>query len=244
MSLIQLADRGNLPLHQDLDSETLNWIRKNEPNEFKNVDFSPIARQIELNKIAKFVPLETWFTSPLKVNSLHGIRHLMRVTIYTYYLSLSLPIDEKLTNSLLIAASLHDIRREDDKGDEGHADRGAEWYGKNDSSVLKKYEVGNIDNSFVGRLISLHEFSDDKLRRNRFYVENYQTVDVLKAADALDRYIQPKKKWWIDDKYLRLVPSIELKVFAYNLILRSEGKYLNGINSKEATLTSLIEMQS
>lgn len=242
MNLVQLAEERSLPLLQNLDSDSLQWIKENEPNELKGISVSSIAKSIDVEKISRFVPLSSWFTSESKVNSLHGGRHLMRVTAYSYFLGLSL--NEEQRNSLLVAASLHDIRRLSDKADEGHAERVASWYRENEEEILRAYGVNEVDSAVVFSLIKLHEQAYGQLKTDTFYLSNRKLVDILKTSDALDRYIQPKIKWWLKEHYLNLIPSQEMKAFAFNLALKSENKYLNTFDSKEAVLSSLKELQS
>ncbi len=234
ISLHYLAEEGKLPIHQNIDIETLEWIKKNQPQNFKNIDYSEISNTIDIDVISKFVSDESWFTSKNKVNSLHGIRHLLRVTTYSYYLSNSINnLIER--NSLLLASYLHDIRRKTDQGDKGHSKHGADWYLKHKKSILKKINLENVNHALVNRLIEEHESSTHT---------NFNLLNNLKTADALDRYIQPKKKWWINEEYLEIIPSTALKAFAFNLVIQSEEKYLKGVTSKLSVIDSLKEMQN
>jgi len=235
MSLVQLAKENKLPLHQNLDFETLQWIKDNEPQEMKDKDLALVARNVDIESISRLTPSSTWFTSSEKVNSLHGVRHLMRVATYAWLLSKE--IDKTQKNSLLVAAVLHDVRRLDDKADEGHAGRAAEWYGENKEDVLSRFKIGTVDDKIIVELIKLHELNSN-------VSEFRKLLDILKTSDALDRYIQPKQKWWPDDRYLNLKPSLEVKAFAFNLSVKSEEKYLAGSISDEAVLLSLKELQS
>jgi hypothetical protein len=49
-----------------------------------------------------------------------------------------------------------------------------------------------------------------------------RAVDIVKTADALDRYRLPKLKWWINDSYLRCLPPDWIKRTAYDLVVASE----------------------
>lgn len=241
-SLVQLAKKDNLPSIQNIDNETLQWIEANEPLEFKNSDTTSIASKIDIGKVSQFTPLFSWFPSQDKMDSIHGLRHLMRVTIYAIFLGSHLKA--KQLNNLLVAASLHDIRRKDDKGDMCHAKRASDWYAKHKAQILDTYHLEEANGVVVKNLINLHEESYDNLKRAPFYIENKELVDIIKTSDALDRYVQPKMKWWLNDSYLELKPNRELKAFAFNLVINSERKYLEGINSKQAVLLSLKQLQS
>ena len=241
MCLFKLATQKELPLHQNLDEETLSWIKSNVPDQIKNIDFSELAREVDLEKISCFVPMESWFLSESRINSLHGIRHLIRTTIYAHCLGLKL--HEKQLNNLLIATSLHDISRKNDKNDMGHSSRALKWYQKNKRKVLSKYKVIDVDNNIIENLIKFHELNYEDLGQESFYKRNEEMVNIIKTADALDRYVQPRKKWWMNEKYLKIIPSIELKAFAFNLVVSSEEKHLRGIDSKNSVLLSLKEFQ-
>jgi hypothetical protein len=227
-----------------MDQETLDWIKINKPAEFLNnkIDIDP---GILLQKIKRFIPETSWFTSPKEAETIHGMRHLMRVTTYATYLCDSIySKNNNLMNSLAVAASLHDIRRKDDKTDSGHASRGANWFKKNILTVCKKYQLNKseLDQDAVYWAIKLHEYPYAEVSQNSKYLKYKNVIDLLKTSDALDRYIQPKLKWWINDRYLVIIPSQSLKSFAYNLVMFSEQEYLNGknnINSVNSGLTKL-----
>lgn len=234
ISLHQLAEEGNLPIHQNLDRETLDWIKINKPDYLINVDYSEVVDSIDVDRIYLLIPNDSWFSSESKINSLHGIRHLMRVTTYASYLSKSI-INNVDRNSLLLASLLHDIRRKTDKGDEGHAKRSAGWYLENKDEIHSRLKINEIDEKIVTEIIEHHEKMLDT---------NSKLLNILKTADALDRYVQPKKKWWINEEYLKLKPSLELKAFAFELVTISEERYLSGYDSVSAVLDSLIKMKS
>lgn len=233
-SLRQLAEEGNLPIHQNIDSVTLDWIKKNKPNNLINVDCSKVIESVNIDEISRLTPISSWFTSVNKINSLHGKRHLMRVAIYTMYLTSNMKSIVK-RNSVTLAALLHDIRRETDKGDEGHAKRGVSWYLDNKDEIYASLNINEIDDNIVIELIEQHEKMSDK---------DSNLLNILKTADALDRYVQPKKKWWINEDYLNLKPSVELKSFAFDLVVKSEERYLNGSSSRQSILDTLKEMKN
>ncbi|MGI5826637.1 MAG: hypothetical protein ACOX50_04480, partial [Patescibacteria group bacterium] len=103
-----------------MDIETLKWIEKNRPDFVKiNQPFS--SKIIELAK--KYAPQKQWFLENDCVDSIHGIRHILRVISNASNLIFNRKTDLVLARNLLISSSLHDVRRKDDKGDEGHAVR-------------------------------------------------------------------------------------------------------------------------
>ncbi|MFB6212321.1 MAG: hypothetical protein ABEI53_00675 [Candidatus Magasanikbacteria bacterium] len=84
MSLIQFAKSNKLPEHQYLDEETMSWIQENKPN-FNSPKFK-IDPEV-INKIKKFIPSKEWFLKPSHIDTIHGIRHIIRVIIHSYILS-------------------------------------------------------------------------------------------------------------------------------------------------------------
>jgi len=244
MSLYLLADQGKLPLHQHIDRETLEWIKSNKPVEFEGVDYSAVTDSINIEEISKLFPLETWFISRQTVNTIHGLRHLARVATYVYILAAEHLIPNQEKAEILIAASLHDIRRKDDKGDEGHAHRGADWFIDNKNMILGEFKIdeSQIDVLIIHNLIKFHEVSNKELVENSFYSGHKILINILRAADALDRYIQPKRKWWINENYLNLVPNIKIKAFAFDFVTRSEEKHLNEVENKISVIETLKEI--
>lgn len=239
MNLVGLAQEDSLPLIQRMDIETLEWIKKNQPN-------CTITAQPKLSTIfentKKHKPPEKWFLEKDCINSIHGIRHIMRVVSNASNLIISRKIESVTARNLLIACSLHDLRRKNDKGDEGHAKRAAEWFLKNCEEVSRKLAItlSNKDIDEISSAISLHEIPYSQIGTADEYHKHKDIVDLLKTADALDRYRLPKLKWWIDDRFIKTVPSDSEKIFAYKLVVDSEEKYLSTGNSASSVLNSLI----
>jgi len=66
-------------------------------------------------------------------------------------------------------------------------------------------------------------------------------TDLVKAADALDRYRLPKLKWWPDSRYVREPAFDELRGLAFDLVLVSERAYLAGASGTAAVRYALAE---
>ncbi len=245
MSLIALAEQNNLPDFQFLDKDTLSWIANNKP-QFTAPAYNRSFVEFTKNKVRKFSPLKTWFLKDEGIDSIHGMRHILRVIANIAYLVKEKGIvDEHIVTNTLIAASSHDLRRKNDKGDEGHADRAVEWFLLNKNSILSHYEVNtaDIDINAVSVAILFHEQRYEQIIDNLDYKKNKIAVDLLKSGDALDRYRLPKLRWWIDDKYLLLLPSDKARYFAYILVMDSERNFLKISKSEESVLVALDEMQ-
>lgn len=69
-------------------------------------------------------------------------------------------------------------------------------------------------------------------------------IDVLKTADALDRYRLPKLKWWIDDAQIKIVPSDDFKAFSFDLIIASERRFLKGEDNANSIISALHDLNS
>ncbi|MFB7367152.1 hypothetical protein ACFC05_33675, partial [Streptomyces hydrogenans] len=68
-------------------------------------------------------------------------------------------------------------------------------------------------------------------------------TDLLKAADALDRYRLPKLTWWPTPARVRSEAFADLRTTAFELVVRSESAWLAGADSAEAVLSSLAIME-
>lgn len=245
MSLISLAEQNNLPDFQFLDKDTLYWIAANKP-QFAISKYDQDFIKFSRNKAQKFSPPQEWFLRSEGIDSIHGVRHILRVVANIAYLVKEKGIvDKRMIVTAFIAASLHDLRRKNDRGDEGHADRTVEWFLLNKNSILSHYEVNaaDININAVSAAILFHEQKYEQIIDNPDYKKNKIAVDLLKSGDASDRYRLPKLKWWIDDKYLLLLPSDKARYFAYTLVIDSERNFLKTSKSEESVLVALDEMQ-
>lgn len=245
MSLISLAEQDNLPDFQFLDEDTLCWIIANRPK-FVVSKYDQDFVKFSINKVQKFLPLQEWFLENKGIDSIHGMRHILRVVANTAYLVREKNIiDERVIIAVFIAASLHDLRRKNDRGDEGHANRAVKWFLLNKNSILNHYQIDitNVNIDAISAAISFHEQKYEQIIDNPDYKKNKIVVDLLKSGDALDRYRLPKLKWWINDAYLSMVPSEEVKLFAYTLVLESERIFLGEGNSIPAVLKSFDKLK-
>lgn len=234
MSLVELAEYNQLPDHQYIDRETLNWIIQNKPSFDKPISYK--VKDVTPEYFKKFIPPNNWFLVPIQVNSIHGVRHLLRVAIYTAQLC-----DIKKRTNLIISALLHDIRQLNDKGDTGHGQRAADWFKDNFLKVQRYFKIrfSKRDIEEIYYSIYYHEIPYKDILADTNYKKYKEAVDILKTADALDRYRQPKIKWWIDDSYLVLVPDEKLKKFAYDLVIITEAMHLDGYDNARSILEGL-----
>ncbi|KUK83101.1 MAG: hypothetical protein XD98_0434 [Microgenomates bacterium 39_6] len=241
MSLIGLAKKGDLPTTQFMDWETVSWIEKNRPNfqaETIAKNFLPTIKK----NLNRFAPPKAWFFKKERTDTIHGLRHTTRVIANISYLVQ----ENKITNyclitEALVAASLHDLRRKNDQKDQGHGQRSSCWFIQNNKIVTDYFKVKLTKENVkeIAKAIELHETPYQSMNQENYRRNNKRIVDLLKSADALDRYRLPKLEWWINDQYLNLVPSNSSKLFAYTLVLKSEKNFLKTKKSLGSVLTGL-----
>jgi len=239
MSLVDFAQEGTLPKIQLMDIETLKWIEKNRPN-FAKVN-PPFTSKI-LEQVKKYLPPKQWFLEKDCVDSIHGIRHILRVIANASNLIFNRKTDLVLARNLLISSSLHDLRRKDDKGDEGHAVRARDWFIENSDEICRYFGLTLLmkDIDEIANAIYFHEISYGQILSDNEYLKHKEIIDLLKTADALDRYRLPKLKWWINDDFVIVIPDESEKSFAYNLVVNSEENYLSINDSVKSVLNSLL----
>jgi len=242
MSLVKLAQIGNLPFHQYMDQATLDWIVSNKPKFLANATSYNISGD-DINFLKKYIPPINWFLEQKEIDTIHGLRHLLRVAIYAVALCNKERLSTKKINAV-ISAILHDIRRLNDKEDIGHGERAAHWLLDNVASVEQQFKVilSNKDRNEIYNAIALHEISYAVVQKENSYSQYKYVIDILKTADALDRYCQPKLKWWPNEKYLILTPSDNIKKMAYNLMVSSESLHLKGVNNIESVFQAFKQL--
>jgi len=239
MSLVDFAQKGTLPKIQLMDIETLEWIEKNRLNFVKTNQ--PYSSKI-VEQVKKYLPSKHWFLKKDCIDSIHGIRHILRVIANASNLAFNRKTDLVTARNLLISSSLHDLRRKDDKGDEGHAVRARDWFIKNSETIYRYFgitlSIKDIDE--IASAIYFHEIPYGQILSDKEYLKHKEIIDLLKTADALDRYRLPKLKWWINDDFIIVIPNESEKSFAYNLVVNSEKNYLSVNDSAKSVLNSLL----
>jgi len=236
-TLVELAEAHELPLFQYMDVGTQQWILSHDPN-YGLSALNPTLEATYHDISATFALLSDWFLEPKIIDSIHGKRHLLRTTFMAFLLAQPLGLPDEQIRNVIIAGLLHDIRRQDDKGDTGHADRSAQWFMKQVQTLEKQWHIAISarDQETIAAAIALHEtpYTDfSEIQKTQY--QTYRTaVDIVKTADALDRYRLPKLKWWPSDSFLSLVPIPGIKQFAFNLVVTSEGFFLHGCSNEES----------
>lgn len=240
MDLVTLAKRKQLPKFQRLDSPTLAWIRGRRPNlgGWRWSDLRPAL--MTGPEIPPFDP--RWLLEPRIEDGIHGTRHALRVALFARALATELGLSCAERRIAVVAALLHDARRLHDQGDEDHGLRGAAWVHENAETLAPLQDLDAADRAAVALAILNHEVPYPEVEATASYAAADWLTDVLKTADALDRYRLPKTKWWLDESKLKLRPSAALKSFAFDLIVESEERFLLGARSDAAVLGAFADL--
>ena len=236
MSLRAMALEKKLPIHQFMDRETLDWIK--DTGELRGLlNSRDIALPNSLRELLCFSrPSKELFVDNAIYTGIHGFRHCARVAILAGLACHEVGIlDMKFIRAAIIAGSLHDCRRENDNADEGHGARSADWFKDNVHSVNEHYrlKLPQSEVELIDAAVRFHEIDQHVIETSvdsRFW----QIINIIKVADALDRYRQPKEKWWINEDYLEIKPSRPLKESAFNLMYKLEDYYLKTNNNSAA----------
>jgi len=223
-----------------MDQETWTWIATNRPALAAAPSGDPLPLEIPVDPVA--IPA-TWHLEPATVDSIHGTRHLMRTAANAALLATHLGLPPEARNAAVVAAAIHDCRRIHDQDDPGHGARAAEWFLGHLNAVTDHFDL-RLDGVWpecIATAMALHDIAYEQFgdAQQRQYESAGPIVDVLKTADALDRYRLPKLKWWPRDDRLRMPPPAWLKSFAYRLVLRSEANHLAGFPSDRSVIAAL-----
>ncbi|WP_369374172.1 hypothetical protein [Streptomyces sp. cg36] len=184
------------------------------------------------------MPESAWFADPRLADSLHGIRHQGRVCVLADLLAQHHQLSPDDAAALCLAAAVHDCRRHHDRADTGHGRRAALWLQRHSDTVLtvlgQDLPVRSLVRAAVA--IRLHDVPHEAFTRpqSRAYQQAPHLVDLLKTADALDRYRLPLKRWWPDLTRLRAAAPAWLPTVAFELVIRSERARLNGAPHQQA----------
>ncbi|MGY4969035.1 hypothetical protein ACWGCC_07350 [Streptomyces nigrescens] len=244
-SLIDLAARGQLPLHQYMDRATIDWTTTNRP------DLQP-SPQPALRPIAQYLLRRTglprdWMAEPRLYDSIHGVRHAMRTAALAAILAEANGLDDADTTTAIVAAAVHDCQRHHDKDDRGHGERAAIWLAANADTVWGRFDLTATPRRVTraATAIRLHDvpygaFSPDD---QADYLRSQIICDVVKAADALDRYRLPKTRWWPNAQHVKEPAFEAFRSLAFDLVGISEKAHLAGAHSPAAVLYALAEKE-
>jgi hypothetical protein len=154
-------------------------------------------------------------------------------------------LDEERTTDLVVAAAVHDCRRLHDKDDRGHGRRAASWLTRNTGLVLAHFGLTAVPHRVerIATAIRLHDvpYTAFTAKDEQEHRRAADLCDLLKAADALDRYRLPKLSWWPDPVHVRVSSQVfdRFRPTAFHLVVRSETARLAGRGSCDAVLEAL-----
>jgi HD superfamily phosphodiesterase len=218
---------------QIMDHQTLKWIEKESLDRVKNLPIIPFKLEEEdFELIEKLIPQKEDLYSPEHYNSIHGLSHILRVMFLT--LLVCKVIQEKNTLPYLISASIHDIRRMNDNQDAGHGARAREWFNLNQDRYCQFLsQMSHRDLEIIKETTTYHETDYNKIPEE--VLKQYKAeIDLFKACDALDRFRQPKEKWWINPEYVELKSALSLIPLARKFTLESEKLILETNDIKKS----------
>lgn len=231
------AKRGKLGKIQKMDLKTLNWITKNSkhiPYSKKHSEYFLTKNDILLFK--KYLPVKKMFLSPTHFNTIHGQRHIGRVAIIVLLMCNHYLFSKQIKNSAFLAAICHDLQRLNDNEDIFHGKRSADWLKKNKKMFKEIIKKTNFRGVLTA--IKYHNIENNKIPK-KIRSKYSNIINVIKTADALDRFRQPKKKWWVDPKRLELRKASEFIPFAKYFTIRSEYLALKKVNNKTSLLKAI-----
>jgi hypothetical protein len=96
--------------------------------------------------------------------------------------------------------------------------------------------LGTVPRPEAVTAVALHDIPHHSFTADQavIYRKHPDAVDLLKAADALDRYRLPLTRWWPDPDRLRLTVPTWLYPLAHDLVVHSETARLDGATYTEA----------
>lgn len=233
--LQELAAQRRLPAHQLMDRMTLQWIADNQP-----VNFAPAPSFPRPGLM--LVPARPWFTTERQADSNHGILHNARVSLLAALLAQEYGLEDDDIAAACVAGAIHDCRRHDDQADAGHGRRAASWLLHHTDAVTDamRRPVAAVALHRAAEAIAVHDvpYGDFTAQQKRTYEASPHLVDVLKAADCLDRYRLPLQRWWPELTHLRTPVPNWLPPAAFALVVRSERAVLDGATHHVALTTA------
>lgn len=186
-------------------------------------------KQLSEEDFKRFIPKNEWFDKNPLIG-IHGLSHTLRVMVYTYILCQQKK--EIRIDPFMIAASIHDLKRTKDEREDEHGLNAAKWFLKN-KSLFKNINKKEI-NAIVFAVSNHDVYGEIKLEGK----EKIKMFNILKTADALDRFRLKEKNWWPNQKFIPLKLDKEILNFAKNFSIKTEKEISKG----KAVLESIIEM--
>jgi hypothetical protein len=224
-----------------MDRATVHWIAAHRPD-LRDVAVAPLPETSQRLLHRAAAPAAWWLERQV-TGSVHGIRHGLRTAALAAALAHDTGMDEAETGDLVIAAAVHDCRRAHDQDDPGHGARAASWLVQNADTVWPHFALppATTRTTRAATAVRLHDvpYSSFSPADAADYRQAQRLCDLLKAADALDRYRLPKLSWWPDAKHVRVEAFDRFRATAFDLVVLSETAHLDGRESAEAVAEAL-----
>jgi predicted DNA binding CopG/RHH family protein len=167
--------------------------------------------------IRHYSPKASFFLRSDSANSIHGLNHIWRVMVNVILICKYYKINNYLP--YLIAASIHDVRRDDDRTDDSHGQKAWEWFAQEHQDILAK--LSKKDQEIIRVSVSYHNVNFNKI--DSAILEKYLSViNIIKAADGLDRYRLPGKEFWPREEKMSLPGLVFMKPACLRLVVESE----------------------
>nr|WP_239081149.1 hypothetical protein [Streptomyces coelicoflavus] len=226
-----------------MDHATITWISDHRPDLPPTP--TPALRPQSKELLAHGGMPTRWWADPRLYTSLHGVRHAMRTAALAAVLAEANGLDDADTTTAILAAAVHDCQRRHDQDDRGHGARGAVWLAANADTVWGHFGLTAMPRRIVqaATAVRLHDipYEEFEAANKADHARAERITDLVKAADALDRYRLPKLKWWPDSRYVREPAFDQLGELAFDLVLVSEQAYLAGASGPAAVRYALAE---
>nr|WP_203601100.1 hypothetical protein [Streptomyces sp. SID9727] len=226
-----------------MDHATITWISDHRPDLPPTP--TPALRPQSKELLAHGGMPTRWWADPRLYTSLHGVRHAMRTAALAAVLAEANGLDDADTTTAILAAAVHDCQRRHDQDDRGHGARAAVWLAANADTVWGHFGLTAMPRRIVqaATAVRLHDipYEEFAAANKADHARAERITDLVKAADALDRYRLPKLKWWPDSRYVREPAFDQLGGLAFDLVLVSEQAYLAGASGPAAVRYALAE---
>lgn len=233
--LFELAHERKLPSLQRMDIPTLDWIERESVATVKEFpDTCTVITDDDCTLLEALLPDDDWFLNTETTFGIHGRRHLFRVMINSIWLC---NLTGMPSRPIVLAASLHDIRRLNDQADPGHGERASEFFIK----LKQKWDLSTIEEDQIAAAITYHEVKPTAIPPE-VIAKHDKAISLIKAADALDRYRQPYAKWWPNPNLFIMKEALQLLRACRMLTLLSERAALTGEADWPAVIKSALSI--
>jgi hypothetical protein len=248
-ALYRKIERQEFNPHQYMDRPTLNHLINHRPQIYvppsENVWIAEMIPKIQY-EIPRFIPKPDWYLIAEEHDTIHGMRHLLRTIILSSLLAHHFRYSQRDREKAMIAAAMHDLRRENDLFDKGHAARAADWFANNCSEIIHHFGISLTaeDCEDIKFRVLFHDTPYRRIfQKHPDIIAQYQKyqlgVDLLKTADASDRFRLPSPAFWFKSDLVVLQPPAGILDFAFELMAVSESSFLDGDSAEDSVLNAL-----